>query len=106
MNKQKISCIYLTAQAIHDGKKLHYLVKVGRTNDLQNRLQVYLSHNPFARIVEIMPTDKDETKTLEKQAHTIMHTKYLTVPGCAEWFECSKKEYNKIIKNGFDYILK
>lgn len=106
MEKIKISCIYLAAQAVHDGKKMHYLIKIGKSSDYANRLQSYISHNPYIKMIEIMPVENNELNALERQLHTVLHSKYLNTPGTAEWFECSKKEYKKILKQGFDYIVK
>jgi hypothetical protein len=57
-------------------------------------------------MIEIIRVEVDKLKALEKQFHTILHSKYLNTPGTAEWFECSKKEYKKIQERGFDYIVK
>lgn len=98
--------LYLLAQIVclpSKPSEKYYIIKVGKSTNLQQRIKSYKGMNPFAKCIdikELAPRFIDDT---EIKYHQSLDKKYNRQLG-TEWFVVPKEDYIKIVKKGFDAL--
>lgn len=98
--------LYLLAQIVclpGRPNEKYFLIKVGKSTNLQQRIKSYKGMNPFAKCIdikELAPRFIDDT---EIKYHQLLDKKYSRQLG-TEWFVVPKEDYIKIVKKGFEAL--
>ena len=107
----------------------YYLIKIGQSTNLQNRINSYKSMNPFASIIDIkvlipnnqkynrngpnaLPngqlTIKGQYQAILNKEETYCHNFLSIIGGYSqantEWYVVPKNIYKQFLQKGFDYI--
>lgn len=76
----------------------YFLVKVGKSTNLNRRISSYRGSNPFAHCIDIQETRN--LHNVEKKYHQRMKQKWEQQAG-TEWFVVSEEDYKEILQKGF-----
>ena len=83
-----------------------YLVKVGLSTNLYNRMKAYRTMNPFIFHIDYKEIDKEEVYKAETSCHIKLSKKALSRSDDAdEWFILSRQNYKKICEKGFSFFF-
>jgi hypothetical protein len=88
--------LYLMMNKVND----KYLVKVGKTSNIDNRRRAYKSANPYA----IMRSTCAGTANEEKAAHRLLATIGTKVKETNEWYEVSKEVFEEFYQEGMGKV--
>lgn len=82
--------------------KKHCWVKVGISENINQRMKKYNTHNPEYNLIDTWLIDNELLyKTLENQIHKTCFKSKNKSEKNNEWFIVSQKRYDKILKRGF-----
>lgn len=98
------SGVYLLAQIVSVPTRpedKYYIIKVGKSVNLNQRINSYKGMNPFAICIDIQQTSSREVNATEIKYHQLLNKKYYR-QGNTEWFIVPEEDYEKILKKGFD----
>ena len=95
--------LYLLCQIVCPSDKpdeQFYLIKVGKSQNLHQRISSYSGSNPFAKCIDVKVLPPREVDAQEVKCHMMMAKKWHR-QGSTEWFVLPKEDYMKILKEGF-----
>lgn len=90
--------LYMLGQAIIDIKNdssVKYLIKIGLSRQLNQRIYSYKSDNPSALLIATTAG----TESAEKSYHYLLSKQGHCYQG--EWYEVNKQFFDNCLKNGF-----
>lgn len=103
-----VCCLYMIGMISIDPDTMlkKYMVKVGRTENLDRRLYQYHSANPGIRYVNKQICSPKKLAEREKACHAgILAVSQTPVKRTKEWFEVTPEQYERFCNNGFKELL-
>lgn len=83
-----------------------YLIKVGKSTNLKQRIRSYKGANPFAKCIAYKKLPRSQIDKAEIKAHIFLGNKKGTRCNNTEWYAVSDHHYIQFLKFGFDYLFK
>lgn len=81
----------------------YYLVKVGESSNLYNRMRTYRTTNPMLFHIDYFVVNTEYY--YELQCHNLMMKKgFMRMENSTEWFVVDKESYLEICEKGFSYF--
>ena len=96
------SGIYMLAQAVCIPNRInerHFLIKVGMSTHLNDRIKSYKGMNPFAICVDTLELPEHKIREEENKWHNFLRTKF--DPIGQEWFSVKQDAYISFLEAGF-----
>lgn len=96
--------LYLFCQIVspcHRPKEKFYIIKVGKSQNLNKRIQSYNGMNPFATCIDVKLLPSKDVDMMETKYHMQLNKKYLRQGG-TEWFIVPEEDYINILNLGFN----
>lgn len=87
-------------------KEEYYLIKVGMSKNLEDRMKGYRSMNPFLYHIDFFYiSNKKWVKAYEDMCHHFLNGMGLTkMEGADEWYLVDKELYFEMCEKGFDFF--
>lgn len=86
----------------------YYLIKVGESTNLQQRMKSYRTTNPMVFHIDFLEwNDKEfDVYDLERECHALMlRLGFVKTKDASEWFLVSREKYLEICRKGFIFFL-
>lgn len=98
----EFSGLYMLAQRIIEDDKILNLIKVGKSNNIKQRLQSYKGTNPFAKCIDTREVFPEDLSEYEKEYHYLLGKDNIRY-GNTEWFICNDEQFKYWTEKGFGF---
>ena len=101
----KANGVYLIGNTLFNPhtNEQYYLVKVGESSNLYNRMKSYRTTNPMVFHIDFLETP--HFTMLERQCHVLMFKNgFVLNKDTSEWFLVDRETYLEICEKGFKYF--
>lgn len=86
--------------------KMLYIIKVGRSKNLEKRINQYYTENPLPWFADFLEADVDNYISMERDCHAMLkRVAYAKADRTDEWFFVDKDTYLEICEKGFHYFF-
>ena len=102
--EQDFSGLYLMSNIVVKNNELQYLIKVGQSKCISNRLKRYKTENPLAECLAIFPCSQDMLNEKEKYFHNQLQILGKRIDK-TEWYSVSKNDFENISVKKFQDTL-
>ena len=102
----KASGLYLIGNTLFNPmtNEQYFLVKVGESSNLYNRMRSYRSTNPMVFHIDYLAV-KEDVFCLEHECHALMlRMGFVKAKDATEWFLTSRETYLEICERGFEFF--
>ena len=99
--------LYLIGQSVanSDTKRISYLIKIGYSKNVTQRLKQYFTYNPHVSIIDTIPFNKKEKDYFGIEACFHIDLDNIGIRcGFSEWYQVSEENYNLINTNKFEFF--
>lgn len=106
LSQNKYSCepgLYMLKNIQIINEETKYLIKVGKSINLNKRITSYVGANPFAICVSTILCPREDLSTKEKEYHMVLQTMGHRC-GNTEWFSLPKDKFDYICEHGFSCL--
>ena len=108
-NYPETAGLYMLGQIIcnpENPEEQFFLIKVGKSTNLKQRIRSYEGANPFAKCISYIKLPKSQIDKAEVKAHVLLGNMKGTRCNGTEWYAMSEHHYIQFLKFGFSYIFK
>ena len=86
----------------------YYLIKVGESSNLHNRMKSYRTTNPMVFHIDYLEWNNKDFSyfDLERECHALlMRIGFVKAKDSTEWFLTTREQYLEICERGFQFFL-